>query len=275
MTDAFSVRFWGVRGSIACPGPHTQRYGGNTSCVEVVCGEHRIILDGGTGLRALGNHLVTTGPVSADMLFTHTHFDHVCGIPFFAPFFHEQNDFRIWAGHLPPGSGIHRTLQEMMTAPLFPAPLDVFRAGLEYIDFRAGKTLELQPGVQVRTAPLNHPNEATGYRIDFDGRSVCYITDTEHLPGALDQNILELINSSDLLIYDATYSDEEFEQYKGWGHSTWQQGVRLAEEAGVGALVIFHHDPNKDDDDMDRIAHLVKKMRPGSIVASEGMVLVP
>lgn len=271
----FYVRFWGVRGSIACPGPQTVRYGGNTSCLEVGCGDRMLIFDGGTGLRELGNVLVQNGPAELDLYLTHTHFDHIGGLPFFAPFYVPGNKIRLVAGHLKPELDLKQVLVEMMMAPLFPIPPAAFHADVTYDDFTAGETLSPAPDISIRTAPLNHPNRATGYRIDYDGRSICYITDTEHEEGRRDQSILGLIRGADLVIYDSTYTDEEYAQYKGFGHSTWQEGVRLVTDAGAKTLVVFHHEPSHDDDRMDAIAKEAEQMRPGTVVAREGMVLQP
>ena len=271
----FCVRFWGVRGSIACPGPDTVRYGGNTSCLEVKCGEHLMIFDAGTGLRSLGNELLKQMPIDLDLFLTHTHFDHVCGLPFFVPFFVPSNKVRIHAGHLVPDFTLRQVLVEMMMAPLFPVPPSIFQADVIYTDFQCGETLCPYPNVTLRTAPLNHPNNATGYRIEFDGRAVCYVTDYEHFDDRRDDVLIGLVRDADYLIYDSTYSDEEYERFKGFGHSTWQEGVRLAEEAGVETLVIFHHDPGHDDAWMDRVAKEAETARPGTIVAQEGMALRP
>jgi phosphoribosyl 1,2-cyclic phosphodiesterase len=276
--NGFLVRFWGVRGSIAAPGPATARYGGNTSSIEVRCGERLVLLDGGTGMRYLGNTLLAGAPLDADLFFTHTHFDHVCGLPFFKPFFRPDNSFRLWAGHLGEGLTLHRVLREFMMAPLFPVPPDVFKAKIEYRDFKGGETLRL-PGAQeitVRTAPLNHPDGATGYRIEYAGKSVCYVTDTEHLPGKPDRSVLGLIEGADVVIYDCMYTDDEFaKSYVGWGHSTWQEAVRLCKSARVKKLVVFHHDPDHDDDRMDAIGREVAAALPGAVVAREGMTLSP
>lgn len=271
----FSVQFWGVRGSIACPGPDTVRYGGNTSCLEIRCGGRLFIFDAGTGLRLLGQSLLEKGDVDADLYLTHTHFDHICGLPFFAPLFVPGNHFRLAAGHLKPEADLKQVLVEMMMAPLFPVPPSIFQAQVSYTDFTAGETQSPGDGVVIRTAPLNHPNRATGYRVEYDGRSICYITDTEHVIGAPDQNILGLIQGADLVIYDSTYTDDEYPAYAGFGHSTWQEGVRLADAAQVKTLVIFHHEPTHDDDRMDAIAAEAETMRAGTIVAREGMVLTP
>ncbi|WP_425450182.1 MBL fold metallo-hydrolase [Virgifigura deserti] len=274
-TSDFSVRFWGVRGSIACPGIDYARYGGNTSCVEVRCGDHLLIFDGGTGLRPLGLQLKDREPLNADLFFTHSHFDHIAGIPFFASLFSASNRFRMWAGHLRPQRTLRQVLCSMMIEPLFPVPIDIFAAQTTYHDFVAGETLRPHPDVSLRTAPLNHPNGATGYRIEHGGKAVCYVTDTEHVVGQPDQNILGLIAGADIVIYDGTYTDEEFPRFASWGHSTWQEGVRLADAAGAGRLVIFHHDPSHDDAFMDRVAAEAERARPGTIVAREGLTLTP
>jgi phosphoribosyl 1,2-cyclic phosphodiesterase len=272
----FLVRFWGVRGSIAAPGPATARYGGNTSSIEVRCGARLILLDGGTGMRYLGNRLIAETPVDADIFVTHTHFDHVCGLPFFKPFFQPQNGFRLWAGHLGAGMTLHRVMRELMAAPLFPVPPEVFKAKMEYRDFKAGDTLAPAPGIVVRTAVLNHPDGATGYRIEYGGKSVCYVTDTEHVPGVPDRGVLALIAGADLVIYDCMYTDEEYaKSYVGWGHSTWQEAVRLCKSAGVKKLVVFHHDPDHDDECLDAIGRDVGAAMPGAVMAREGLTLSP
>ena len=270
----FTVRFWGVRGSIACSGPRTARYGGNTSSLEVRCGEQLLLFDAGTGIRYLGKTL-EGARIEGDIYFTHTHFDHVCGLPFFRPMFQPQNRFRLWAGHLRGAMTLKRVLAEFMISPLFPVPPEVFRSTLEYRDFNAGETLQAGKGVTVRTAPLNHPDGATGYRVEFDGRVFCYVTDTEHVPGSLDRNVLKLISGADLVVYDCMYIDDEYRRYVGWGHSTWQEGVRLCKEAGAKRMVVFHHDPDHDDEMLDGIAREVQKALPGSVVAHEGLVLEP
>ena len=273
--DDFSVKFWGVRGSIACSGPETVRYGGNTSSLEVRCGDRIILLDGGSGIRYLGNELVTQGPLDVDLFLTHTHFDHVCGLPFFTPFFVPQSKFRICAGHLLPEHNVEFVLSEMMMAPLFPVPMAIFNADLSFMDFMSGDTLDLGDGIVMRTAPLNHPNRATGYRIEYGGRSICYITDTEHVQGEPDENVAGLIHGADLVIYDGTYTDEEFPNHISWGHSTWQEGLRMCEANDVKRYVLFHHDPQRNDDQLDEIGRQLEALRPGTVVAREGMVLIP
>ncbi|MHA1538268.1 MAG: MBL fold metallo-hydrolase [Alphaproteobacteria bacterium] len=271
----FYVRFWGVRGSIPCPGPDYVRYGGNTSCIEIGCGENLLIFDGGTGLRELGEALAGKGPLDADMFFTHTHIDHINGVPFFKPIYDSASRLTISSGHLDSGQTIRQVLDKLMAAPIFPIPIEFFGSKVEFSDFACGAKLTPRPGIEVRTAHLNHPNQATGYRVEYGGKSICYVTDTEHRPEALDANILGLIEGTDIFIYDATYTDDEYPDYKGWGHSTWQEGMRLANKAEVGTYVIFHHDPGHKDDFMDQVAEEAERARPGTLVAREGMVLTP
>jgi len=270
------VRFWGVRGSIACSGPETVRYGGNTPCVEIRCGEHLLIFDGGTGLRVLGRELMQEKrPIDARLFYSHTHFDHICGLPFFKPCYVPGNRIHLQAGHLLPNYTLEEVLCGMMMAPLFPIPVDIMKPQLSYSDFRCGETLEPYPGVILKTGPLNHPNGATGYRIEYGGKAVAYITDTEHFPGKLDPEVLALVDRADIMIYDATYTDAEYPAHVNWGHSTWEEGLKLAEAAGVRNYVIFHHEPDHDDTFMDRVAAEAARRRPGSIVAREGLVLHP
>jgi len=271
----FYVRFWGVRGSVPCPGAEYVRYGGNTACLEIRCGPHLLILDGGTGLRALGSALKAEEPIDCDLFLTHSHIDHINGIPFFGALFNPANRVRLWAGHLKPEHSLKEVICTMMVPPIFPVPIDIFTAQTTYGDFVAGETLTPKPGVTLRTARLNHPNGATGYRVEYDGRAICYVTDTQHVPGQPDRNILGLIAGADIVVYDSTYTDEEFPRFSTWGHSTWEEGLRLVEAAGARKLVIFHHDPSHDDDFMDRIAAAAERARPGTLVAQEGMTLVP
>lgn len=275
--DLFKVTFWGVRGSIPCPGAETVRYGGNTPCVEMQAGGKRLIFDGGTGLRVLGQSLMSQLPVEGHIFFTHSHWDHIQGFPFFAPAFIPGNRFSIYGAIAPNGATIKQRHHDQMLHPNFPVPLQVMQADLQFYSIEPGETLHLD-SVAIDSAKLNHPGEAVGYRISWRGRSVAYVTDTEHLPDRLDPNVQWLAKDADVLIIDAAYTDEEYHSPKtskvGWGHSTWQEAVKVAKAANVKKLVIFHHDPLHNDDFLDHIGEKVAAQFPDSTMAQEGKSLI-
>lgn len=270
----FKLNFWGVRGSIACASADHIKYGGNTSCIEVDVGDRFFVLDAGTGIRTLGRKFLKEDIREAHLLLTHTHWDHINGFPFFTPAYDPKRSIHILAGHLKEKGGIREALSNQMDSPMFPVPLEAMRANLRFEDFDAGDSFALYPDVYVRTTALNHPNGATGYRIEYGGHSLCYITDTEHVPGKPDRNILELIEGADMVIYDSMYTEAEFLSRVGWGHSTWNEGVRLCRAAGVKRIAIFHHEPDHDDDFMDRLEEEAKKEWSEALVAREGMKII-
>ena len=271
--DVFRVKFWGVRGSIPVSGTEFATYGGNTSCIEMLCGEHRLIFDAGSGLREAGERLRHRELGQLDLFFTHCHYDHIIGFPFFAPLFDRTTKMRIWSGHL---SG-KMTTQEMVSAfmcpPWFPAELEVCKAKFTWRDFVAFDVLQPHPGVTVRTASLNHPGKCIGYRIEWGGRAVAYVTDTEHIEGELDPAVLELIADADLAIYDCTYLESEMPNRRGFGHSTWEQGVRLCRAAGAKRLALFHHDPVRNDAELAAMEQGAADALPGSFAARDGQVI--
>ncbi|MCU0570224.1 MAG: MBL fold metallo-hydrolase [Oculatellaceae cyanobacterium Prado106] len=273
--DQFKIQFWGVRGSIACPGQSTVRYGGNTSCVAMQAGSHRIIFDGGTGLRVLGQTLLRYMPMEGHLFFTHSHWDHIQGFPFFIPAFVKGNRFNIYGAIAPNGSTIEQRLNDQMLHPNFPVPLQIMAADLKFYDLDIGESVQIGDDLLVESALLNHPGEAIGYRVNWQGHSAAYVTDTEHYPDRIDENVFKLAKDVDVLIYDATYTDEEYHSEKsskvGWGHSTWQEAVKLCKATNVKKLVIFHHDPLHDDDFMDRIKDDVIAAYPNSVIAWEGL----
>ncbi len=269
----FSLTFRGVRGTTPCCGPQYEKYGGNTSCLEIRCAGNLLIFDGGTGIRSLGNELIERGPVEATVFLTHTHLDHIGGLPFFKPFYCPDSKFTFFSGRQTWDCTTKAALDHLMVAPLLPIDVDVFKANVTFCDFVAGADLHPCEGVVVKTFDLNHPNGATGYRLEHAGKSICYVTDTTHVPGKPDQTILHHIQDADYFIYDASYTDEEFEKYRDFGHSTWEEGVRLANLANVKTYIPFHHDPDHNDDKMDEIAEALEQERSGSIVAREGMKL--
>jgi phosphoribosyl 1,2-cyclic phosphodiesterase len=242
----------------------------------MLVGRERLIFDGGTGLRILGQSLLGEKAIAARLLFTHSHWDHIQGFPFFTPAFIRGNHFKIYAVPSPNGATMKQRLHDQMLHPNFPVPLQIMQANLEFYDLEIGETLEFGE-VTLDTRPLNHPGEAVGYRVNWRGLSAAYITDTEHFPDHLDDNVLWLARQADVLIIDATYTDEEYNNPKqskvGWGHSTWQEALKIAHTAGVKQLVLFHHDPSHNDDYLDRIGEEVVRSFPRALLAREGLSL--
>jgi phosphoribosyl 1,2-cyclic phosphodiesterase len=197
----------------------------------------------------LGEKLAAERHASLSILLSHTHFDHVCGIPFFSPAYNPQCEVAIWSGHLRDGAAgaTREVMDRLMEAPLFPVDPDVFRARLIYRDFVPGQDIEPSPGFRVHTSRLHHPNGATAYRIHAGGKSVVYASDHEHGDGPSDAALTQFALQADLLIYDATYTDHSYPSHKGWGHSTWQAGLKIAHDAKAKALALFHHDPSATD----------------------------
>jgi phosphoribosyl 1,2-cyclic phosphodiesterase len=270
------ITFWGVRGSIPSPGPSTVEIGGNTSCVEVRAGKAILIFDGGTGLRLLGKKLAKEMPITAHMFFSHVHWDHIQGFPFFEPAFVAGNVF-----HLYGGNNVSRTLEEtlagQMDHPNFPVHLGAMGAVMTFRDVPEDKAVEVDDGlggiVRVTTARGNHPQGVFAFRIEHEGKAVVYATDTEHYEGHIDEGLLKLSKGAQLLIYDSQYTPEEYAAKKGWGHSTFEEGVKLAKLAGAKKLVLYHHDPTQSDSAVRQKEARTKAIFPDAIAAYEGLVL--
>ena len=205
----FQLRFWGVRGGIPTTNEETLRFGGNTPCIEIHCGNNLIILECGTGIRPFGLALDQSRQIRADIFFSVSRFDHACGLPFFSAAYNPVNEFKVWAGHPGPDGSIERYLAKFMSSPLLPIPLSYIRGLKEWGDFVAGDSFELRDGISVKTAALNNPIGATGYRIEYDGKALGYVSNTGHQPNQPDQNVLALIEDCDLVIYDSYYLGEE------------------------------------------------------------------
>jgi phosphoribosyl 1,2-cyclic phosphodiesterase len=266
----FTLRFWGVRGSIASPGPETALVGGNTSCVEVLCGSSRFILDAGTGLRGLGDELMKSGPVEATLLLSHHHWDHIQGLPFFVPIYVPSTKLTV-VGPLNERLSNIDVLQHQMSAPVFPVRLDELPCQLETREVTAGDSLDFGD-VRVTVAKGNHPGGSLAYRIDYAGKSVVYATDTEHY-SCVDPALRALAAGADVLIYDSQYTPAEYPAKVGWGHSTYEDGVKLAREADVGEYVMFHHDPKRTDAQVEELERRARALFAGVTAAREGMAI--
>jgi phosphoribosyl 1,2-cyclic phosphodiesterase len=252
------VKFWGVRGSIPTPGPTTVRYGGNTSCVEVRAGGEIILLDAGTGLRALGRSLLSEfkdQPLNLTMLLTHTHWDHIQGLPFFGPIYNSRCRLRI-LGCEGTRKGLVNALTGQMESTYFPVPFNKLPSNIEIEELK-NFNFNIGP-VYVRAMRANHPGLCVGYRLFSPDGLIAFFPDTEPRPGGKDRDMIEFLRDVDLLILDSQYDSAEYQQHLGWGHGCVDDSVALALQAGVKQLCLFHHDPDHDD---KRIAGLVKHAR--------------
>jgi phosphoribosyl 1,2-cyclic phosphodiesterase len=287
---SLTVRFWGTRGSIPSPGPQTVRYGGNTPCVELRTSDGwLIILDAGTGIRELGRKLLANAngrPVEGDVFLTHAHWDHIQGLPFFAPIFQAGNHFTIW-GSKTLATSVDRVVRDQMSPVVFPVSFEELAARIDFREVTAGRS-EGQ-GYEVTALNVRHPGGALGYRFreSGGGGTIAYISDNELNPlakydmgdGWRDE-LVEFLRDTDVLVHDTMYTVEEYEQHRGWGHSTYSDAVDLALDAGVSKLVFFHHKPERTDDEVDRRVDDCREAvarRGGKleiVAAAEGLSLV-
>jgi phosphoribosyl 1,2-cyclic phosphodiesterase len=265
------IRFWGVRGSIASPGPDTAGVGGNTSCVEVLCGKTRIVLDAGTGLRALGNELIMRQEdPSLTLLLSHYHWDHIQGLPFFVPVYMKTTNLTIVGG--PNGiMSVREALEHQMSAPVFPVRLDDVGAKIATREVKTGESFDAGEA-RVRVARGNHPGGVVAYRIEHEGKSIVYATDTEHY-ACVDPALRALADGCDVLIYDAQYTPDEYRTKVGWGHSTYVAGAELAKASGARQYVLFHHDPMRSDAEVDDVERRARELFPASVAAREGLAI--
>jgi len=263
----FTIRFWGTRGSIATPGPATVKYGGNTACTEVRCGQQLLILDAGTGIRTLGVSLMEEfagRPIRGHIFVGHTHWDHIQGFPFFAPAFAAGNEFTIYSlrGAEKP---LERIFRGQMDSDYFPVRLSDMQARLLFSELESDVDIG---GARVSYVFLNHPGVAIGFRVRFEGRSLTYISDHETYarlgpggrdPDPMDLEVAKFASHSDLLICEAQYTEEEYAAKKGWGHSTFLDVLERTAQARAKSLAIFHHDPSHDDPFLDRVEEFCQR----------------
>jgi len=282
------IRFWGVRGSIPTPGPETVRYGGNTTCIEVRLNDGRIIIIGaGSGIRALGNKLVVEdmkkGPLDLDLFISHTHWDHIMGFPFFTPIFIPGNRIRVRGPVNIGDEGLEKIFALQMSHNYFPLRADELASDISY-EVLAEKSFNLYDDVRVTTKILNHPIIDLGYRIEADGAVFVTAYDTEPFrnlfdgdPGDEDydevakiegekaanennRRVWDFIKDADLVVHDAQYLNKEYRAGKiGWGHSTVEYVLESTMKYGVKRVALFHHDPTRKDDELDRIERMAKR----------------
>ena len=266
------VRFWGVRGSIPAPGPATSGFGGNTPCVEVVArgGRDALVFDAGSGIRALGHDLLrrATPAREVHLVFTHFHWDHVQGLPFFLPLFREEHSVHCHAAC--GAEELRGILQAQMRPPYFPVALDATPGRKTFAPIGSRQSLG---GAEIEPFPLRHPQPCSGYRISAGGAVAVYATDTEVGDPQYDAALIDHCRGADVLICDAQNTVDEEDRRRGWGHSSWRQAAAIAAEAGVGELVLFHHDPARTDAEVADIVLAARAHFPRTRGAREGEVL--
>lgn len=255
------LRVWGSRGSVPAPGPQTNRYGGNTSCVEVKLSDGtRLILDAGTGIRALGLAEPTDEQCDIKLLLTHLHLDHIQGLLFFAPSFRPGNEITIW-GPSAPDASLENRIARYISAPLSPVEVRELPSHVSFLD---SPTVEWQIGpATIQAASVTHRGPTLGYRITDGGTSLCYIPDHEPAVGGPIDDLesewisgFELAHDVDMLIHDCQYRDDEYPNHIGWGHSAMSDALCFARRVGARNLLLFHHDPLHTDAQLDEMHNL-------------------
>ena len=270
MSGDLRVRFRGVRGSIPSPRAECMGFGGNTPCLEVrLPDDELLIIDAGSGIQQLGQEISATEPGRRiHLLFTHFHWDHIQGFPYFPPLYEADREILIRAPGDP--ADVERVLAGQMSAPYFPVPLEAAAARVRIEP--AENSFDIGPAT-VHAFPLNHPQGATGYRIECGDAALVHASDFEHGDPACDAALCEAARSADLLIFDAQFTPEQYPSRIGWGHSTWAEGARIAQANNVGRLVLFHHDPMHNDDAIEELEAAACERLDGTCAAREGMTI--
>lgn len=270
-TQSYGLRFWGVRGTVPTPGSATTRYGGNTSCLAAPLGEEEhLVLDCGTGLRLLGSQQ-SRRPHRYHIFLSHYHLDHILGIPFFQPLYDKRTTITFY-GPESGGRSVKEILHAFMMPPFFPVTLKDVPAQVGYVTL--GKEPVRVGDFAVSSQAVNHPDGCVSYRLERGSRRIVYATDHEHGRVEVDQALVDFSTGADHLIYDAMYLETEYEELRrGWGHSTWYAAVRIARAAQVKNLVLFHHNPDHTDEELEKVLSLAREEMPSSQIATEGMEL--
>lgn len=302
------VRFWGVRGSVPCPGPATVKFGGNTSCLELRFGEEDrlIVIDAGTGIRELAGHIMKNdlprGPIKTDLFLTHTHWDHIMGFPFFIPLFIPNTELKVFGPVTYEEDTLDKIVGGMLSYRYWPVRLTELAAKIEYHNLKEGSR-DLGDGVWLTTKYLNHPILVLGYRFEYRGKVLCTAYDTEPFRNVFDvspddpsydeeavkegenaaqeenEKVVSFIRGADVLIHDAQYTHKEYISSKlGWGHSSFEYAVNAAHKAGVKKLLLFHHDPDRSDAELERIEARIRRSIAGKstmevMIAREGLTV--
>jgi len=267
---AIDVRFWGTRGSFPAMGPEFARYGGDTSCVSAICAERTFVFDAGTGFARLGRTI--PGPADIDLFLSHTHLDHIMGLLYFDPIWRAGTTIRIWLEERAAPT-IREALNRQFGPPFHPVPLAEVPASIEWLTYQAGKRFAPRHDVQIIAMELPHPGGAFGFRLEHGGAALVYGADTGELVGAQRDAALMWARGADLLILDATFTCAQAEKYPDWGHMSWRQAAEFGADAGAASIALFHHGPDRTDDELDQTAREAAEISPRTIMARDGLAL--
>ncbi|KAA0969000.1 MBL fold metallo-hydrolase [Aureimonas fodinaquatilis] len=267
------LTIYGARGSIPSAPDDPSEFGARTSCVSLEISGQLLVFDAGSGLVDLGRKLLQ-GPHRQILMFlSHAHYDHIIGLPYFAPLYDPAFEVTIHAGHMLDGSTCETVIRDFLRPPFHPVGVEAFRAKLNFVTFRPGDLLTAGPQVSIATHRLNHPNGAVGYRVSSASQSICYVTDHEHKPGNTDPALEDFVRNADLMVYDTNYTEADMTPYAGYGHSSPQEAIRLCQAANVGRLVLFHHSFKHSDEQLRAIEAEAQKAFRNTVSARAGMVL--
>ncbi|QJT10541.1 MBL fold metallo-hydrolase [Oceanidesulfovibrio marinus] len=258
------IRCWGARGSIAVSGEEYLRYGGDTTCIEIrTSADDILIVDAGTGIRRLGNSLLAEGRHKFSMIFTHAHWDHILGFPFFKPLHRKESSIDVYGCPMETGD-MQTLLAQTMSAPHFPVPYDEIHAQINYHPrCETGRAHDIL-GLTVESIPLSHPNLGLGYKFTEAGKTFVFLTDNElgyvHPGGRSFEEYVEFCRGADFLIHDAEYTDADYQRARKWGHSTYAGAMQLALAAGVEHFGLFHHNQDRTDSEVDAMVEACRKI---------------
>ncbi len=264
------VKFYGTRGSYPQSGPAFVHGGGHTSCVRIAIEDQLFIVDAGSGLVNLQDEITHNSSRKLSLFLSHLHLDHIIGLPFLPCLWESGFSFHIYCGTAQPYGGVRACLERIFAPPFFPVPLTQVPSTIFFHDFKMGFSLHPDPGITVKTIPLDHPNGACGYRFDHGGKSLVYLSDTSHSPKFM-TSFERFCYQADVLIYDASFTPEEFEEKPTWGHSTWNMAAHLARKAHIKKLYLFHHAPSHTDDHLMEIEQKTQGLFSPTALAVDGL----
>ena len=266
------ITFWGVRGSFPTPDQDKMKVGGHTSCVSIETEKETLIMDMGTGIKNLGEKIVSNpkSPSKINIFLSHYHWDHIIGLPVFAPLFSDKYEVNLYGKK--DSIELKEIINYMLNPIFWPVSIDNFKAKINFHTI-ANDEIKLSDSMTIKTQIHNHPNDAFSYKILSNDKIISYVTDCEHVTGSPNEKLIKFSNNSDLLIHDAHFTPEDLMNHKGWGHSSWEQAVIMAQKSNSKQLILFHHNPNYNDNQVELIEQKAKQVFNQTIAAKQGLVI--